>query len=338
MNTPAELTIRALTRHDLPAVVDIDASIEGRRRSIYVERRLAAAVREPEQHVQLAAVSAAGVVGYMLARVLEGEFGRRERGLRLELLGVRADQRAHGVGTRLLDAMVGWAGRHGIGELRTGAAWRDAAMLGWLAHEHFELAPDVVLDRAVGDAPVQQVDEDDVSVVKGSGPGHEVDFGRTEGNDHERLTHDRPVVHSMAAADLNEIVRIDRGIVGRDRGAYIDSRLREAMDPSGVRVSLTARLDGAIAGFVMARADHGDFGRTQPVAVLDTLGVDPQCARRGVAHALLAALDSQLHALHIERAETVVDVTDTDLLGFFVHEGFRSSQRLAFRRRLAPPR
>ena len=35
--------------------------------------------------------------------------------------------------------------------------------------------------------------------------------------------------------------------------------LAEAMDDSAIRVSLTARLDGTIVGFLMARADFGDF-------------------------------------------------------------------------------
>ena len=84
------------------------------------------------------------------------------------------------------------------------------------------------------------------------------------------------------------------------------SKLGEAMDDSAIRVSLTARLDGAIVGFLMARADLGDFGRTEPVAVLDTIGVDPAYAHRGVGHALVSQLFANLGALRIDRVETVV--------------------------------
>ena len=45
---------------------------------------------------------------------------------------------------------------------------------------------------------------------------------------------------------------------GRDRLAYMKHKLGEAMHDSAIRVSLTARLDGTIAGFVMARVDLGD--------------------------------------------------------------------------------
>ena len=110
----------------------------------------------------------------------------------------------------------------------------------------------------------------------------------------------------MRPDDLREIVRIDRAITGRDRGDYIAARLAEAMDDSAIRVSLAARLDGAIVGFVMARADLGDFGRTEPVAVVDTIGIDPEYAHRGLGHALLAQLFANLSALQVERVETVV--------------------------------
>ena len=229
------LTIRALARSDLDAVVAIDAAIEGRSRRAYVERRLAAALREPKLHAQFAACSEDGVDGFILARVLEGEFGRTEPGLRLELVAVRADARA--------------------------------------------MRPD----------------------------------------------------------DLREIVRIDRGITGRDRTAYISGRLDEAMDDSTIRVSLAAKIDGAIVGFLMARADLGDFGRLEPVAVIDTIGVDPGYGGRGIGHALVTQLFANLRALHIERAETVVGATDASLLGFFYSAGFTPSPRLSFVHRLGKP-
>ena len=84
----------------------------------------------------------------------------------------------------------------------------------------------------------------------------------------------------------------------------------------------------------MARADLGDFGRTEPVAVIDTIGVDPGYAHRGVGHALVSQLFANLGALRIERVETVVAPRDFGLLGFLYDVGFTPSQRFAFVRRL----
>jgi ribosomal protein S18 acetylase RimI-like enzyme len=111
-------------------------------------------------------------------------------------------------------------------------------------------------------------------------------------------------------------------------------KLNETIVDSAIRVSLTARQDGAIVGFLMARADYGDFGRTEPVAVIDTIGVDPGYAHRGVGHALLSQLFANLGALRIERVETIVAPRDLGLLGFLYDVGFAPSQRLPFVRRL----
>ena len=99
-----------------------------------------------------------------------------------------------------------------------------------------------------------------------------------------------PTCARWARDDLAEIVRIDRDITGRDRHEYMKHKLNETMVDSAIRVSLAARLEGAIVGFLMARADLGDFGRTEPVAVIDTIGVDPGYAHRGVGHALVSQL------------------------------------------------
>ncbi|MGZ5236943.1 MAG: GNAT family N-acetyltransferase [Caldimonas sp.] len=326
--------IRALTPADLGGVVAIDAAIEGRSRRAYIERRLQAARREPALHAQFAAVDQSGIAGYLLARVLEGEFGRGERGLRIELVGVRADRLGQGIGSRLFDALAKWSGRHAIGAMRTQASWRDHRMLGWLDRRGFSLAPAQVLECVV-DTEAWSPERDD---AMGSGDAddavREIDFGRHDANDFERAGRGGADVRSMTAADLEGIVAIDRRVSGRDRSGYLRSRLAEALDDSTLRVSLAARREGVLAGFLMARADHGDFGRTEPVAVLDTIGVDPEQARHGVARALLSQLFANLTALRIERVETVVTPDDAALAAFLRAMGFVPSQRLAFVRPL----
>jgi predicted N-acetyltransferase YhbS len=325
--------IRALTPQDLDAVVAIDAELEGHARRAYIERRLAAALKQPERHVQLAATDAEGLVGYILARRTVGEFGRPQPGLRLELVGVRAERRGRGIGRQLMAALSDYAVRHGLNELRTTAVWTDRRMLAWLEAMGFTLAPDRIVDCAVGEG-YQAERGDALEQAGGSTPTREIDYGAPEGNDFERSERARPDVRAMQPGDLAQIVRIDRQITGRDRQAYIAEKLAETLDDSSIRVSLTARLEGAIVGFLMARADLGDFGRSQAVAVLDTLGVDPGYEHRGVGHALVSQLFGNLDALHVDRVETVVAPSDLGLLAFFQSTGFEPAQRLAFLKRL----
>lgn len=327
------VSIRALTAQDLHAVVAIDAAIEGRERTQYFKRRLAAAVRQPELHVQLAAMGAEGLVGYILARRTTGEFGRPHAGLRLEIVGVRPDRHGQGTGKALMAALVAYAHRHEVAELNTAAAWNDHRMLRWFDAMGFRLAPVQILDCAVADG-FQAERDDALDLPVGAGPGHEIDYGARRGNDFERAASAAPDVRSMTPEDLPPILRIDRAITGRDRRAYVEGKLNEAMVDAAVRVSLTASLDGAIVGYLMASADLGDFGRAEPAAVLDTIGVDPAYARRGVGRALVSQLFGHLGALGVDRVETAVGPADHDLLGLLYATGFKPAQRLSFVRHL----
>ncbi|MCC6378833.1 MAG: GNAT family N-acetyltransferase [Burkholderiales bacterium] len=329
-----ETGARSLARTDLDAVVAIDARLEGRTRRAYFERRLASALRDPSLHLQLAIDDGDGLAGYVLGRVADGDFGREALALRLETIGVRPDAKGRNVGGRLLDALAAKAVKRGIRELRTAARWNDHSMLRWLDEHGFALARNHVVERPIDSSEIDAPVDRPVTLEAGTGPGREIDYGAPEGNDYERLARDTCDVRSMTRADLGDAVRIDRASTGRDREGAIGRKLAEALEESGLRVSLTARLDDVIVGFLMARADLGDFGRTEPAAVLDTIAVDPAYQHRGVGHALLSQLLLNLGALRIDRVETVVAPRDLGLLGFLFDVGFVPSPRLPFVRAL----
>ena len=331
-----KITIRALAKDDLDAVVAIDTAIEGHSRRDYIERRLAAALREPSLHAQFAAMRGEVLVGYVLARILVGEFGRPQPGLRLEIVGVHADARGLGVGAQLMQVLMAHARKRGLTEANTSAAWNDHRLLRWFDAMGFTLSADRWLDCPVEGGAYRPARDDAVSVPPGHGPGREIDYGAPGNNDFEKLARDMADVQSMKQQDLQQIARIDRAITGRDRSDYIQGQLAEAMNDSAIRVSLTARLDGTIVGYLMARADLGDFGRTEPAAVIDIIGVDPEYAHRGVGRALLSQLFANLGALRVERVETITAPRDQALLGFLFDAGFKPSQRLAFTRQLSP--
>ena len=320
---------RALAPGDLDAVVAIDAALTGRTRRAYFERRLAAALRQPGLHLQFAAEIDGALAGHALARVLEGEFGRTRPGLRLEVISVARAAQGRGIGRSLHAALEQAARQRAIGELRTSAPWRDAAMLRFLAAAGYALSGALVLDSALRGNPLLTRPESFVSPARDKS-GDPNDWSAPLANDFEQLARDIADVRLLSAKDIDDVVRIDHHVTGRDRRAYVQHALDEALRESGVRISLAARIDGVMAGYVMARADLGDFGRTEPVAVIDTLGVAPEYAHRGIGHALLQQLFLNLDALRIERVETVVAVQAIPLLHFFLDTGFAPAQRLAF--------
>ena len=324
----APVTIRPLAPRDLDAVLAIDQAIEGRPRRAYIQRRLDAALREPSRHVQFAATDDDGLAGYLLARLLRGEFGRVQSGLRIELVGVRRGAQNHGVGRHLLEALLDHARRKDVAELRTAARWNDHAMLRWFDATGFELSADRIVDCAVGEGAYRPERDDPAAAAPA--PGDANDYSAPAGNDFEKLARDTAELRSMVASDLPAIVRIDRLLTGRDRGDYMRAQFDETLADSAIRVSLVARLDDTVVGYLMARTDLGDFGRAEPVAVIDTIGVDPEYLHRGVGHALMSQLIVNLGALRVDRVETIVSPRELDLLRFLHGCGFAPSQRLAF--------
>jgi predicted N-acetyltransferase YhbS len=334
MSSPAftlHSRLRPLAPRDLEAVIRIDASLRGRARGAYFERRLAAAGRDPERHLQLAVDDDGRLAGYMLGRALEGEFGRSEPAVRLETFGVVGAAQGRGLGAALERAFEDEARRRGITEIRTTALWRERALLGFFDRTGFRLAPVHVLDCALADAELGSPRE--APVEPGAQPADPNDYGTPRSGDFEPLARDRVEVATLDEADLEGVARIDRRHTGRDRRGYLCRTLREAL-AEGVRVSLAARLDRSVAGYLMARLDYGDFGRAEPVAVIDTIGVDPLRARQGIGRALLSQLFANLAAIGVERVETALAPGDLGLMAFFYRAGFRPSERLAFLKQL----
>jgi GNAT superfamily N-acetyltransferase len=301
-----DATVRPLTAADFEAVVALDARISGAPRRGYFEKRLQAGLRQPRQHLQLAAAAAKGdPIGFVLSRKAGGEYGDAEGSVVLEAFGVDPAARHQGAGTRMLARLTELARERNISALVTQAHWREHGILRFLDAAGFELAPRRILEMAVGRLPV---DDSDVAP---------------------------PLVRNLREGDLPALVRIDERITGRDRSDYLRRKVDEVLHESAIQVSLVVENDGFPVGFAMARVDFGDFGHLGASASLDTIDVDPRFARHGFASALLAQMVENLAALHVERLETEVAPDAFDLHRFLHRAGFATSQRVAFRKSLA---
>ncbi len=299
---------RPLTRQDFDAVVELDRALTGTSRRAWFERRLASAIAAPARHLQLAAVEGEQTLGFVLARVVGGEFGRPAPAVLIEAISVSPEHQHHGAGRALLQGLVDRMLHRDIHELFTVASWRDHALLRFLDAQGFVIAPRHVLTRST-EARRHDEDED------------------------EDLERDPRFIRTLAAGDIDAIVAIDSRTSGADREEYLRRKLDEALKESGVQASLAAVDDGHVVGFLMARVDMGDFGRVSASAVLDTLGVDPRFARKGYGQALLEQLLKNLSALGVETVNTEVDRANFPLLRWFYAMGFGPSERLVFHRK-----
>jgi ribosomal protein S18 acetylase RimI-like enzyme len=148
------------------------------------------------------------------------------------------------------------------------------------------------------------------------------------------LDTDAVLVRELRAADLDAIARIDEKIGGRSRRKYFEVKIDAVLRDTGVKISLVAELDGAVAGFLMGSVYYGEFGLPEPAATIDTIGVHPGFRGRKVGKALMRQLVMNMRALGIESIETQVAWDDWDLVRFLAHEGFEPAPRLSLRRRL----
>jgi ribosomal protein S18 acetylase RimI-like enzyme len=162
------------------------------------------------------------------------------------------------------------------------------------------------------------------------GDRQELNYGSPAPADYGPLARDRIPMRSMTERDLAALVAIDRRITGRDRTEYFKRKLREALYESGVRVSLVAEADARPVGFIMARVNLGEFGRTEPTAEMDTIGIDPDYRDRGIGRALLSQLFANLGILRVDKILTEVDWSNIELMAFLSHCDFKPSARLAF--------
>jgi ribosomal protein S18 acetylase RimI-like enzyme len=303
--------VRPLEARDLEAVVALDRSIVGRSRRGYFERRLASALRDPKTHLQIAAAGPSGLVGFVLARIISGEYGRPEPAIMLEAVGVAPAVQHVGVGHSLMSALGRKGVARGIRRVVTEVDWRNHGLLKFLDRAGFLLAPRALLERKVQRMPLPATDE--------------------------ALEQMPPRIRHLRADDFDAVVRIDELATGRNRSEYFRRKFEEALHESGIAVSLVTEDDGFVVAFAMARVDLGDFGHIEPTASLDTLGVQPSFSHKGYGRDMLTQMIDNLAALHVERLETEVAHDHFELMGFLHRFGFVPSQRLVFEATRAAP-
>ncbi|VAV92533.1 hypothetical protein MNBD_ALPHA01-1478 [hydrothermal vent metagenome] len=324
--TQSDGKMRPLTADDLAQVIEIDEKNIGRSRKDFFKRRLAAALKDPKQFVYIACVKDDLLLGYLLARLQKGEFGGDKTIAVVDDIGVGTDVQGQGIGRDLMAELTRIIRQKGIHEIRSQANWSDQNILHFFAASGFQLAPFYIYGRETAYLD-QQVDDDIDDPV-------EIDFSDPSGDDSAALSRDRVPCRSLEQSDLSAIIKIDSKIMGIERMSYYQHKMDEIMEQSGIRVSLVAELDDHVVGFIMARVDFGEFGRTEPSAIIDTLGVDPAYGHKNVGSALLSQLLANLAVLRADQVRTEVRSNQLSLMGFLQNNGFQPAQSLVLSRKI----
>lgn len=299
--------LRPIEDTDLEPVIALDRMHAGQLRRGFFERRWQAMKREPKAYISLAIDDNDKLVGFLLAHILDGEFGGTVPVAVLDAVGVSIEHQGQRGGKELMQDLINEVRTHDGREIRTQAQWHEHELLAYFETSGFRLAPRLVLEREV-----TSLDEANIA-----------------GESTSTLARDEVFVRSLEERDLSRIMRIDERITSINRHAYYEGKISEALQESGIRISLVAESDNQVTGFVMAKLDYGDFGQAETTATIDTIGVDPLFTGTRIGQALISQLLLNLHALHVETVRTEVQWRDFVLTRFLARCGFEPSQHLA---------
>lgn len=132
-----------------------------------------------------------------------------------------------------------------------------------------------------------------------------------------------PVVRSMVPSDLERIVEIDVKVLGKPRPEYWEMKLDLARKRSQVS-SLVAELDGKVVGFIIGDVSSWEYGVPENVGLIDTIGVDPDHQKAGIARRLFEEMSDNLKRAGVDTIYTFVTRRDWKLLKFFNRMGFQA--------------
>jgi len=319
-----DIILRSLHPDDLEPVVEIDAEITGRSRHNFFEKRLQLALESPATLVSCAAATDDKLIGYCFVRIEDGAFGIAEQVGVVDIVGVCTEYQKAGVGMLMMEELERRLQKKSIPSIRTSIDWSDTGLVGYFSAAGFQLSPSIILSRHCEMQP---------SFAEGDPESPRDPDGANR--DYTPLLRDTIPARSMDQGDLSSIIRIDSKLTGRDRTAFFQAKMQEMLNESGIRVSLVVEQNDAVVGFAMARLDYGDFGRVEPSAVLDTIGVHPDYAGQGVGRALLVQLLGNLAALQVNCINTQLQWNNVSLLEFLATCDFVPTQNLVLSKSLS---
>jgi len=141
------IPVRSMAEGDLHALVAIDRRITGRDRAEYFQRKLADALTESDVRVSLVAELDSVPVGFVMARVDLGEFGRVETTAVIDTIGVDPNYQNRGVGRALVSQLLTNLGTLRVETVRTEVDWQDHDLLAYLDRSRFIPSQQLCFER-----------------------------------------------------------------------------------------------------------------------------------------------------------------------------------------------
>ncbi len=126
----------------------------------------------------------------------------------------------------------------------------------------------------------------------------------------------------LTLRDLKAVADIDESLLGTRRENYWEEKLEKA-ETRGVP-SLAAEVEDKVVGFILGNVSGWEYGVPENVAYIDTLGVQKEYNRRGIARLLMKEMSSMFKKVGVDTLYVFVDKNDPDFLHFFEKMGFKN--------------
>ena len=144
----------------------------------------------------------------------------------------------------------------------------------------------------------------------------------------ERGDESKQRIRPMEHEDIADILAIDRKITGMRRAVtytdLITGDLGGLLD-----LSVVAEVNGQVVGFILAR--HAVGG--EPVieaGLIQILGVDPDYWHMDIATKMIEFLLKRCREKGLKTVRTLINEKDSQLKGFFEHQGFRPGKLIDY--------
>ena len=139
-----DIKIREMTDEDIDAVLALDKKIVGEERAITYRDPLSFYLGA-ELAVSFAAEIEGKVIGFALGRLRDPDTGW------IQTVAVDPEYRRHGIGTKLVQALIDRCRSKGAKTVHTVVSWRDWSMLSFLRSMGFTRGEMVDLQRSLQD-------------------------------------------------------------------------------------------------------------------------------------------------------------------------------------------
>ncbi|HEX9778306.1 MAG TPA: GNAT family N-acetyltransferase [Geopsychrobacteraceae bacterium] len=124
-------------------------------------------------------------------------------------------------------------------------------------------------------------------------------------------------IRSLRPDDFDRVAEIESRITGRPRKVFLEKRLAMATGAPEYFIACAAVEGEKLMGYGIARLYEGDFGNPSAVAVLDTVGVDPDAQGRGIGKAILSGIEQRMKRKNIHTLRTQAVWSNQRVTGFF---------------------